>query len=185
MTNLGQECLFSNLITIPVQWCGFCSVSWKNSSLFTVFKVGIYWEMIKISKGVRMAKWGKSIVRGWFFFSSLWIKTFRFCSCFSRYYTKRKIPRINLMTALLFWILWLRYEKNFKVFWTLIWTPNMYFKHWFPYMSEHCAYPGLTANCNAPFCFDLMDCLDFFSPGFSSSLLKRIFKIQFSFRIWI
>ena len=23
MKNLGQVCLFSNLITIPVQWCGF------------------------------------------------------------------------------------------------------------------------------------------------------------------
>ena len=50
MTNLGQICLFSNLITVPVQWCGFW-VGVVGTELFlTGFKAGIFCEMIKISR---------------------------------------------------------------------------------------------------------------------------------------
>ena len=44
----------------------------------------------------------------------------------------------------------------------------MYFKQWFPYLLyvwTQCEYLGLTANSNAPFCFDRIECLDFFGPG--------------------
>ena len=81
MTNLGQICLFSNLITIlvPVQWCGF-------GVFLTGLKVGIYWGMVKISKmGGKVKKGENHILRG-VFLSFLSIKTFvTFCSCSSRY----------------------------------------------------------------------------------------------------
>ena len=51
MTDLGQVCLFSNLITIPVQWCELWVGVAGTQLFFTGFKVGIYWDMIKISRG--------------------------------------------------------------------------------------------------------------------------------------
>ena len=71
----------------------------------------------------------------------------------------------GLTTGLLYWTLRLRYWKNFKIFWTLIWTLIKYFKHWFPYLLyvwTQCEYPGMTANSKAQFCFDRIECLDFF-----------------------
>ena len=59
MTNLAQVCLFSNLITIPVQWCWFW-VSVGEQLFFTGFKV-INWGMIKISKRVECQKEGRSV----------------------------------------------------------------------------------------------------------------------------
>ena len=92
-----------------------------------------------------------NIKGGSLFLNFFSIKIFvTFCYCFSRYSTKLEIPRIKLKAALLFWILWKR---------------NMYFKHWFPYLTfvlTYCEYTGSAANSNAPFCFDLMNCLEFF-----------------------
>ena len=48
ITNLGQVCLFSDLIAIPVQCREFCIGVVGTQLFFTGFKVGIYWEMIKI-----------------------------------------------------------------------------------------------------------------------------------------
>ena len=69
---------------------------------FAGFKVGIYWEMIKISKGVGKPKSGRiKYQEGGVFSSFLLIKTFAiFCSCFSRYYSKREIPRIKFSDCL-------------------------------------------------------------------------------------
>ena len=41
MTNLGQVCLLSNLITAPIQWCGCCVGVVETSLFFTGFKVVI------------------------------------------------------------------------------------------------------------------------------------------------
>ena len=64
MTNLDQVCLLSNLITIPVQWCEFWVGVAGTQLFFTGFKVGIYWEMIKISKGVGQSKRGRIKYQG-------------------------------------------------------------------------------------------------------------------------
>ena len=54
MTNLGQVCLFSNLITVLHLFNDVdFGIGVVGASLFfTGFKVLIYWWMIKISKGV-------------------------------------------------------------------------------------------------------------------------------------
>ena len=74
MTNLSQVCLFSNLITIPVQWCGFWVSFMRTQLFFTGFKVKIYWEMIKIPKRVGKSKRGRIKYQGgsiFFFFYQL------------------------------------------------------------------------------------------------------------------
>ena len=50
-------------------------------------------------------------------------------------------------------------------------------------MCELSEYPGMTVNPNASFCSDCMECLDFFGPGASLSLLKANFKTPFSFLV--
>ena len=97
MTNLGQVCLFSNLIKTPVQFFG--PVSWEHLFLITDFKVVIYWWMIKISK-----------------------------------LDTRRI---------------LKYLLNILIC----------------SLCEHSEYPGLAVNSNASFCFDRMECVDFFGLG--------------------
>ena len=56
MTNIDQVCHFFNLITIPVQCCGFWDRCRGISSFFTHFKVIIHWGIIKILKGVEMTE---------------------------------------------------------------------------------------------------------------------------------
>ena len=56
MTNIDQVCLFFNLITIPVQCCGFWDRCRGISSFLTHFKVIIHWGIIKILKGVEMTE---------------------------------------------------------------------------------------------------------------------------------
>ena len=65
MTNLDQVCLFSNLITAPVQWCGFWVgvLSWEHLFYLQV-SIAIYWLMIKISKGVAISKEGRIKYQG-------------------------------------------------------------------------------------------------------------------------
>ena len=48
ITNLGQVCLFSKLISVPVQCCEFCVGVVGIQLFFIGFKVEIYWEMMKI-----------------------------------------------------------------------------------------------------------------------------------------
>ena len=63
-----------------------------NNSFFAGFKVISFGGMSKISKGWGFNKGRGSNIKGGIFFSS--IKTYAtFCSCFSRYYTKREMSR--------------------------------------------------------------------------------------------
>ena len=57
--NLGKVCLFSNLITTLVHWCGFWDGAVGASRFFTSFKAVIYWWMIKISKRMGILKRGR------------------------------------------------------------------------------------------------------------------------------
>ena len=67
MTNFGQVFLFSNLITVPIQWCAFW-VGVVETQLFS------YWfqdsGVIKISKGMAMSKKGRIKYQGGAFFSN-------------------------------------------------------------------------------------------------------------------
>ena len=76
MTNLDQVCLFSNLTAIPVQWCVFWVGVVGPQLFFAGFKVGIYWEMIEISKEIGKSKRGRIKYQGGAFFSFLSINTF-------------------------------------------------------------------------------------------------------------
>ena len=68
MTNLDQVCLFSNLIAIPVQWFVFWVGVVGTQLFFAGFKVGIYWEMIEISKEIGKSKRGRIKYQGGAFF---------------------------------------------------------------------------------------------------------------------
>ena len=106
ITNLGQVplCLFSNLITIPVQWCWFW-VSVVGTALFYWFQGrNLLWDDQNFKRGGDDKKEENQISREGVLF--LLIKNYVTfcccCSCFSRYYTQSEVPRIKLMTALLF-----------------------------------------------------------------------------------
>ena len=104
MTNLGQVCLFSNLITTWNYCTYWCCEFWLGavgtSLFFTGFKVVICWWMNKILKWVGISKRGGIMYQGGSLFLS--IKTYvTSCSCYS-YFSKKEMPTINLMTALLF-----------------------------------------------------------------------------------
>ena len=105
MANLGHLCLFSNLITIHIQWCD----SWV-SVVGTAF---FYWfqghNLLGNDQNFKMGGSFKKVenqISSGESFSFLSIKTYiTFCSCyscFSRYYTKKEMPGIKLKTALLF-----------------------------------------------------------------------------------
>ena len=71
MTNLGQVCLFSNLITIHVaaQWCGFSRASfglvwWEPSSLYMVRRLEFIVRLSIFQKGVGKSKRGESNING-------------------------------------------------------------------------------------------------------------------------
>ena len=106
-----------------------CGLMLKKKLLSLMIELVVYLNHFGV---IHLWRWQKKLLILWFwgykfikfqeesFSSFLSIKTyvtFWSCySCYSRYYTKREMVRIKLMTALLFWILWLRYWKNFKRF---------------------------------------------------------------------
>ena len=93
MTDLGQVCLFSNLMS-PFSFHDLCmlgldltcSVVWvwigvvRTSLFFIGFKVVIYWQMIKILKECEYQKEGRSNIKGavfyFFFYQSKLISYF-------------------------------------------------------------------------------------------------------------
>ena len=91
-------------------------VNWFLRSLFTR-----RWS--KLQKAWERQKGGESNVTGGVLLSFLSIKAFvTICSSFSWYYIKNEVSRINSITALLLWILWL---------WLKLWLILKIFKHWF------------------------------------------------------
>ena len=69
--------------------------------------------------------------------------------------TLKEMPSIKLMTALLF-LMQLDTRRILKYFLNI---NCLTFS-----VCEHREYPGLTVNSNAPFCFDRVECLEFFGP---------------------
>ena len=95
MTNLGQVCLFSNLITIFVQCCSmvqqYCGVEAQHSSLFTGFK-NLLEDDLNFRRGGDAKKEGKSNIKGEFFYQSKLLSHFVPVSP----YTTLNIPWIKL-----------------------------------------------------------------------------------------
>ena len=104
---------------------------------------------LKFQKGWGCQKGAESSIKGEYFFLFLSIKTyFTFCccySCFSKYYTKKEIPRIKLMVCC-FKYYGVDTSRVLKYF------LNIDFLTFF--VCERREYPGLTVNYNALFCFD-------------------------------
>ena len=96
ITNLGQVCLFSDLITIPVQCCEFCVGVVGTQLFFTGFKVEIYWDDPNLKIGREVLKEENQISRGEPFFPFYQLKLLsHFVSVSPDTYTKREIPRIK------------------------------------------------------------------------------------------
>ena len=177
MTNLGQVCLFSNLITTPLQrCCGFWIGVVGTSQFFSGFKVAMYRWMIKISKGVGMSKSGRIKCQG---------GVLSFFQTMSNFVPIIPVSPDTILKERCLWqSLWLL--CCFK--YCDLDTGSILNINFLTYsVCEHSEYSGLTINFNAPFCFDRMDCLAFFGPGVglgvSLSLLQRIFKTQFNYCI--
>ena len=122
MTNLGQVCMSLFLFDYYN-----CSMVWvvsrwsRNSSLILlVLRPQFTGGWSKFQKWWNCHKEEGSNIKGGVFFSFLSIKTYvTSCSCyscFSRYYTKREMPRIKLMTTLMFQILWRNTRRILKYF---------------------------------------------------------------------
>ena len=83
----------------------FGSVLWEQFSFYWLQRRNLLWDDQNVRRGGNVKKGENQIPVG-VFFSFFSIKTFViFCccySCFSKYYTKREMPRIKLMTACCF-----------------------------------------------------------------------------------
>ena len=109
----GPICFFSSLITHLFSDVGFGSVSWEHLFFYWFQGRNLLVHDQNFKRGWDIKKKEDQISRGKSFFPYLSIKTcvtFSSCySCFSRYYLKMEMPRLKLMAALFFEILWLRY----------------------------------------------------------------------------
>ena len=95
MTNLGHACLFCNLVTTPVQWCGFWISVLKTNLLFYWF-LGRNWLVYDQNfkrKGYQrygqIPRKEKYSFCYFFFFLSCY-------SCFSRYCANSEMSKVNL-----------------------------------------------------------------------------------------
>ena len=104
MTNLGQVCIFSNLFSILVQWCGFW-VGIMGTGFFYSFQYcNLLGDDQKFKRCGDVKKGEDQISKGveklFFFFISR-----NFCHIlilFLQICSKIEMPRITLMTTLLF-----------------------------------------------------------------------------------
>ena len=97
MTNLGQTCLFPNLILLYLNGVCFGLVPWEQSFFNRFQGRNLLGDDQNFKRGGKVKKEENQISKwegGAGFFLS--IKTFvSFCSCFSRYFTKQEIPKVN------------------------------------------------------------------------------------------
>ena len=106
MTNLGQVCLSSNLITLHlVNGVGFESVCWEHLFFywFQDHSLQVDNQHLKRSGILKRGRFKYQRQSLFFFFINQSYVPFCSCySCFYRYYTKTVMSRIKFVTALLF-----------------------------------------------------------------------------------